>query len=912
MQVKKWVASGLAALMAGATLAGAAMAATQLGNFPTFLASTTTTGSALNALVVVGATAQPSDVVGAIDLATSLATTNYNTVSTSTTSTVSITGGTSLSTAGNPLYLGASLNSVKSTLTSSDLSSLLAGGTLNINNNGDQYTYSQYIDMQSRPNVTFDTASGSTAPVLGLYFPGSAAAYKYRIVFAKPVAETTTNLRGNSINMLGGTYIVTAATNDTSGFTEIDLLGGPNPKGLSVGQSATFTVGTTSYNVTFSSVATSGSTNVAVTTINGQTYNLYDGSPIQLSDGTWVGATNVLTVGSSGSGTATLFVGGNKLVLQSTGTLTRNNNVVSGATVSFVGNTVSATTAKISEIDVQYAPSTDIMVAAGGTYADPVFGAFKFAFADITPSLSDTANRETISITPSSTVAEGVSFKDSNGKTLTQNFAYNASGAIAAKDASGKIIHLNESDVIGLNEYAVVSQGTIPNVYGHILQLTSVAQSTSSSSGTATFTDVASGTSYSVSLANKAGTGTQDTGTLYLDGYAYNVSNTSTANQVTIRWANSGTQPITTSGSTQYIYPSIKSNLGANVAIAGPVIINLTGGAEGTNFQRLLQFPTSSTTVNITFANTSLVQGMRLMVDGTVIADASNPGGALAKQVGKVWYVIKNISTIVNTSTSVTVQIDVGNTQSSSATSASNTTLGVPSIIVMADRDNNSNRHAIVIPTTATATQIGATTPLFTNGITNTPSVAGASRNEYMDYWGSKVTYSTPSTGANTVSISYPNQQSIATVSVGANPVSSSVTTGGTGTKSAVAITSSIAKLDTEVTATDKTANNLVLVGGPCVNTLVQDLVTAGKLSSAYTCAGGTLGSAWTASNAYIIAVDDAFATGKVALVVAGTAAADTRLATSVLQANKLAGKTDSKVMVSGTVANPTFGTAPA
>jgi hypothetical protein len=114
-----------------------------------------------------------------------------------------------------------------------------------------------------------------------------------------------------------------------------------------------------------------------------------------------------------------------------------------------------------------------------------------------------------------------------------------------------------------------------------------------------------------------------------------------------------------------------------------------------------------------------------------------------------------------------------------------------------------------------------------------------------------------------------------------------------------------VAKLASEVTPADKANANIVLVGGPCANSLVQALVDAGKLDASFTCAGGTPGPAWTPGAAYVKVVEDAFATGRVALVVAGTNAADTRLATSLLSQGKLADQKASGVKVSGTVTAP-------
>jgi len=71
MQIKRFVASSLAALMAGATFAGAALAATSVGGVLKTLGTQAAAGTPY--LVVVGDTAAASDVVGAIDVASALA-----------------------------------------------------------------------------------------------------------------------------------------------------------------------------------------------------------------------------------------------------------------------------------------------------------------------------------------------------------------------------------------------------------------------------------------------------------------------------------------------------------------------------------------------------------------------------------------------------------------------------------------------------------------------------------------------------------------------------------------------------------------------------------------------------------------------------------------------------------------------
>jgi len=76
MEIEKYIAALLASLMAVSTFVGAALAS-DLSGFPEFLFAKTATASSPAYLVVVGADAKTSDVVGAIDLASRLAEGSY-------------------------------------------------------------------------------------------------------------------------------------------------------------------------------------------------------------------------------------------------------------------------------------------------------------------------------------------------------------------------------------------------------------------------------------------------------------------------------------------------------------------------------------------------------------------------------------------------------------------------------------------------------------------------------------------------------------------------------------------------------------------------------------------------------------------------------------------------------------------
>lgn len=116
-----------------------------------------------------------------------------------------------------------------------------------------------------------------------------------------------------------------------------------------------------------------------------------------------------------------------------------------------------------------------------------------------------------------------------------------------------------------------------------------------------------------------------------------------------------------------------------------------------------------------------------------------------------------------------------------------------------------------------------------------------------------------------------------------------------------VPITLAIAKLDSEITATEK-GKNLITVGGPCVNK-----VTAEALDLTYPTCG--VSSTIPENKGLVKIVDSPYSegTGKVVVVVAGWEADNTRAASSVLQLydTKLAGVTASAVEVTGSVGAP-------
>lgn len=154
--------------------------------------------------------------------------------------------------------------------------------------------------------------------------------------------------------------------------------------------------------------------------------------------------------------------------------------------------------------------------------------------------------------------------------------------------------------------------------------------------------------------------------------------------------------------------------------------------------------------------------------------------------------------------------------------------------------------------------------------------------------YGSMIEYDTDN---DDVEIMYPGYQLYHSVYVG-DAISVSAAAGGSVTTETFLQPTDFSRLDTQVTETDKMNRDMVLWGGPCVNTLV-----AGLEGMPYTC------DTWPGENfGWLGLFSGAYAEGKTVLVAAGTRAVDTQLVGDVLSdGTKLEGVTSSSAKITGT-----------
>lgn len=883
MHWKKAIAAGaLGALMAGSTL-GFAQA---LDNLPAPFVQDST----VNMLVVVGANAATSDVVGAIDFAGRFggAPVTKETVSVPGVSGVvqAVGEGREIGTKTEQIFLGTNLATagLRTTMTDADLPNLLASGTVQDTDANDEYDFDQFITFSNDFPLVYSRVSGEEADPSYKFgeFGTSASAtnnfYKTSIVFTDEV--NTTTVVSEDIVVFGGKYTFSPDTSKTcAGTPKVALFGSSDTRTLREGESVTVTIDGVTHTITL--ITVSDADTVAVS-VDGTSKSLDKGQSTTIS-GVSIFVDDVFfsskeTVTSS----AELGLGAREI------TLTDGSQVevgVGGNTDFIDGSLVDLTcsSGKLTQIDV-YVTAGDSkgdFLKEGGTYVDPVYGSFSVALPTVLPAIND-PSRDLISISPSGDNDIDIRFENDRGNTATVKWAHRLGddNLILADDNSDEII-VAEGAFIDRDDYFVVDSGD----FSRMFEVTG-ASSLGTADSEVRIRDVFSGDTIEVKL------GTDNAVNKVIDGqeYFFNVTGSSADDlNLVVTWGSGASTQHSFDakrpdvGDYWTVYPKLESRADAEIAFMEAVNLNLSA-----NTVQLIQLPTGAVeaAVEVTAQGVTLRQNITEDSKDSVLSSAI--AGSLSNSTAGVFRLgqtstggaVYNFSWVDNGLQGTLTIRPVSDIDSSPGTAATSN----PTVLLIEEEDDDGDIAAIAIEgdddTSDDETEVGA--PSFSN-VGGASSFSGTREADtdvtwYVDEWGTWVSRDTEDQAR--VEIKYPDEQVSAAVFV-LGKGASTTTTGGAGTvtsEKVVPIKSAIAKLDREVTDADKTNKNFVLIGGPAVNSLVADLATAGKTwnRGKYIEEGeGT---------AIIQVVADAFATGKVALIAAGHSAADTRTATSILQ----------------------------
>ncbi len=812
MQIKKWIATGLAALMAGATFAGASLAATQLGAFPGFLASKTATSAALDAFIVVGKDAKTSDVVGAADLAARLAEQSYTVETLKGTTVSGITGvdrdGVSIGTVSG----GARLEQG-----GTDYSNPFPTGNVikNFHFSGlksSQFTWkSTKYDFHEQVylggvRVRHDFGTTNINGTLKLEVESGDIIYQY--VMDKTLNGTGTSSSDKNYNdpvnieMMGQKFaIVSAYSNSVIALTgSIGTADATTP--VKYGDYSVFATLGSNANWVKAVVQDAAGNTVNTLVINqGSTKtSTASGLDVQatavraLTDGTVVGAD--LVVGPQGTTEKTYDTSADTSSTGTasdkfTGTTDWGIRVASG-NISTVGQLTAN-----HMLEVVYQPTTTQYLKAGEKIAFPNnyaelglkgYGTEKLVTVTIEPITSQSAYNSSASsqVVGSSLNGLKISADVAGSIVSSSNNGYDAAYVLFGKFLPGQLE--NKSMPVYFGFWDNVNSRVKTADFNASLGELSTAQSGQPTSQTNPTTTVFDSTNNRYVVTSE---------------YGWVNLNNSMNNK-------------TTGGAGPY-----------GAAVMYPFKISYGGAGEKGDYY-----------LNITVTNESAI------LRGTRAGDKDN---------FNVQFAFKNKTTW---SQDIVPEFRLGDTTATTET-----------------------------------TEVNSTTEASANNV-------GTSSQNIVDDNGIIIVSPSSNGGSEKAKFQVPSKDLTARVYLGKDA--------GTGTSGADTtynkispITAAVAKLDTEIGTAEK-AKNLVIVGGPCVNKLAAE-----ALGKTYPACGASSGIA--EKTAQISVWDDAFAKGKVALLVMGWEADDTRLATSVLQNydKHLKGVTASKVTVTGTVAIP-------
>src|SRR3989338_10545672 len=291
--IKKIAALGTGLSMVGATMLSA-MAAADLATYPAPFVK----DGVFDALIVVGESAATQDVLGAIDIATSLQYSSKTTssVATGTAATISLSGeNKKIEKSSNKLEINETASGITSSVTKSDLATALADGSINNEHGTFDYTQTLYLPTLGRIEYTVDPDDDDNVAKPYFLIPSGATVYRYKITFTPALKSDHStaspgnfleDIRNKKINLLGQEYTILKANHPAGNQTTLTLMGGAVSDILEEGASKTYTIGGKDYDVSLDFVSTSETK----FTVNGEATNaLQEGDTFTLADDTELG-----------------------------------------------------------------------------------------------------------------------------------------------------------------------------------------------------------------------------------------------------------------------------------------------------------------------------------------------------------------------------------------------------------------------------------------------------------------------------------------------------------------------------------------------------------------------------------------------------------------------------------------------
>jgi hypothetical protein len=821
LNIKKVSAIAASVLMTGLTM-GTAMAA----NYP---APFVVSGTADVAITYgTGAGVSSLDLVQAGNIQSNLQSKMSGT-STSTT----VTGGDSkvLATSARSLYYNDAINAAYSSLSYTELGSVLADGKF-VDLSGTNYGYTQSVKVGNSP-VAFGTSGGDLDdPALYLDASSSQNFYNYTLSFTKNVnVSDATNVQGQKLKILGIDYVIGSGSTNTTLY----LYGSGETATVLGGEVKSVTIAGVAHTVELVSTSTSGAT----LKVDGVSKSVVKGSNYAFAGGLNVYVKDIIHPAYAGDvRQAELILGANTLKLVNAQTVKKgaDETSIKGTLATISG----ADSTGISGFTVQItAPkSQEDSIAIGQSFTDPVFGGLKLTFASVNPSLDSSARGKILVNTNDADIGYVTFTSARAGSAGEQKLQYVYDNSTASTtvqpllahttqpSSNGKgIIHVLENENAKINDWIVVNAGDA----GTILEVTDMSVDTGSS-GSVTLTDAITGESQKVTLTNSTGTYVETymkTGVNIFGGTGYTISMNNVGTSMNITWGGTNV--------TKTLFPRIKLANGGWIAfLASTTIVNGTS----------VIFPDGLTT---------------LATSGNVVTNSTFS----AVYGGINWTFAGGATNNVVTGLGGTGACNFNSSQG-------------PAILYLEPKkwDDGSSGNYICMPLkTVGALEIGVEDPVMNgtnSGFTTLESDTYVKK--AVDKFGTLLTKEDRTNSNGVVTLSFPSSQMNAEVVFSAE---AATVTGGS-TSGASQLGDVLVK-DSEVSSVS--SKNLIVVGGSCINSVAANVLGGAVCSADFTTKTGI------GSGQFLIqSFASPYASNKVVLLVSGYEAADTVNAATYLR----------------------------
>lgn len=768
-----------------------------------------------------------------------------------------------LFTSSTPLQLNNSLSSVRTTVTDSNLPTVL--GEQDFSGNVEAEA-SFKIVLGTNPRVMYaKEPSSSFDPSVGLLHGTTAATYLYNatVTFDEAVNFTDSESEGQEIMLFGQTFTVSSATSNT----KLVLFRSAQTLALSAGTvsavpSQTVEVDGNTYTVEL----VAGSDDSATIRVTDSSGN-FDSKEIDEAASKKILGVEVAVNTADESDTlgvqAEILVGANRLTFQdgSEVKVGTDETAIDGTNVDF--ETAGTYPGNLTKLTVQvYADDgSEDFIKAGDEFVDPVFGSFRLVFDSLSSDVDDTDAREDIIIKPSGTDMASITFTSWEGDTLESwEFLNNkTSGRTGVWLGNGNDWELEVAEMAQVNQSGSTVLGNQDE--GVLIEVTSIQN------GSTGFADDYIEVKNLVTGVTKRGDATSEgSGTIDIAGNSYTFSYIKNANSDGGQFVRFN-QPDST-GTNMILWPAIETSKGANLVFYEPITINLTAW-DGTNglLGSNVVVPDGDGYTNVALANGGGLHNFTVASSSTAINTTAAAGASsLTTAVGSLTLNFTSTGSVNMTTVYV---MDSG------------AIISRPGIILFEEKDEADVYNVLIIETSGggvsdNGVSVSEASFSFNSdndmkgnayGSTGFQTESNDDIYKKMDQFGTLVTTDQSDSDQYSMTISYPELQTTAMIYLDSLAEGS-----GTGSLGNVRV------MDDELASSGMSSKNLIVVGGSCVNSAASTLLSNAGCGASWTAATGAGSGEWI-----IQTFANPWANSKIATLVAGWEQGDTANAATYL-----------------------------